>query len=703
MTTQNTIEFKEDPHRPIPLAKNRNIGIMAHIDAGKTTLTERILYYTGVSHKIGEVHDGTAEMDWMSQEQERGITITSAATTCFWDGHRINIIDTPGHVDFTAEVERSLRVLDGSTAVFCAVGGVQSQSETVWRQARKYNIPIVAFINKMDRTGADFYAVVEEMRDKLDTNPVPIQLPIGAEDAFRGVVDVINQKAMVYDDDKLGQEFDTVEIPEDMKEQAEKARNFVIECLAETDDVMMEKYLNDESVDSETLNDSLRKAVIAGEVVPVTCGTAFKNKGVQPFLDSVVSYLPSPVDIWDVEGEDPKTGERKKRHVGDTQPFSALAFKVMSDPYVGKLVFFRVYSGKAEQSARVYNPRTGKRERFGRLLQMHANSREDREIIYSGDIAAAVGFKDVSTGDTLCAQDDHIILETVTFPEPVISLAVEPKSSSERDKLFHALGELAQEDPTFRVKTDEETGQTVVSAMGELHLEIIRDRLTKEFKVDANIGQPQVAYREAFKQGTKADGKFVRQSGGRGQYGHAIIEVEPKEEGHGITIENKVVGGNIPKDFIPAVESGIKETAQSGILAGYPLVDFHVDIVDGSYHPVDSSEIAFKAAGSIAIKEAAKKAGLTLLEPLMKLEVTVPEEFMGDVIGDVSGRRGQVSEVDSSKSDVTIIGHVPLAEIFGYATNLRSITSGRATFVAEPSHFEPLPEQIQEEILENLG
>ncbi|MFW5996622.1 MAG: elongation factor G [Lentisphaeria bacterium] len=703
MNEQTKQHYKEDPSRPVALAKTRNVGIMAHIDAGKTTLTERILYYTGVSHKLGEVHDGNAEMDWMSQEQERGITITSAATTCFWKEHRINIIDTPGHVDFTAEVERSLRVLDGAVAVFCAVGGVQSQSETVWRQARKYNIPVIAFINKMDRTGADFQAVVDEMQDKLGTTPVPIQVPVGSEENFKGVIDVIQQKALLYEDENLGQEFETCDIPADLQAAADKARSYLIECLAETDDVIMEKYLNEEDIDRQTLHDSLRRAVIAGEIVPVACGTAFKNKGVQPFLNSIIEYMPSPLDIWDIKGQDPKSEEEKTRHVGDAQPFSALAFKVMSDPYVGTLVFFRVYSGKAEQSSRVFNPRTGKRERFGRLLQMHANSRQDRDVIYSGDIAAAVGFKDVTTGDTLCDPNDPIILESVSFPEPVISLAVEPKSSAERDKLFHALGQLAQEDPTFRVKTDEETGQTVVSAMGELHLEIIRDRLIKEFKVDANIGKPQVAYREAFLQPAEADGKFIRQSGGRGQYGHVVIKVEPQEQGHGITIENKVVGGNIPKDYIPAIENGIKETARSGILAGYPVVDFHVDILDGTYHPVDSSELAYKAAGSIALKECAKKGGLALLEPLMKLEVTVPEDFMGDVIGDISGRRGQISEVDTSKSEVTIIGYVPLSEIFGYATTLRSITSGRATFVAEPSHFEKVPEHIQAEILENIG
>lgn len=696
-------EYKEDPSRQVALANVRNIGIMAHIDAGKTTLTERVLYYTGVSHRLGEVHEGTATMDWMAQEQERGITITSAATTCFWKEHRINIIDTPGHVDFTAEVERSLRVLDGAVAVFCAVGGVQSQSETVWRQAKKYNIPVMAFVNKMDRTGADFDKVVNEIRDKFNATPMPLQVPIGREDQFRGVIDVIHNHAYIYDEDELGAEYRTEKIPAELQDAAAQAREYMIECLAETDDVIMERFLNEESIEADQLYDAIRRATIQGDIVPVTCGTAFKNKGVQPFLDCIVSYLPSPLDIWDIDGANPKTGEPMKRHVGDQQPFSALAFKVMTDPYVGTLVFFRVYSGKAEQAGRVYNLRTGNMERFGRLLQMHANSREQRDTIFSGDIAAATGFKGVTTGDTLCTPDAPIILESVTFPDPVISLAIEPKSSAERDKLFYALEQLSQEDPTFRVRTDTETGQTVVSAMGELHLEIIRDRLFREFKVDANVGQPQVAYREGLLAPAEGDGKFVRQTGGKGQYGHAVIELEPQDEGYGITIENKVVGGNIPKDYIKSVENGIREAAENGVLAGYPVVDFHVDIVDGSHHPVDSSEMAFKVAGSMAFKDAAMKAKAALLEPIMKIEVTSPEEHMGDVIGDLSGRRGRVSEVDTNPDVVTIIGQVPLSELFGYATELRSLTRGRATFVAEPSHFEQVPQSIQDDILEKIG
>ncbi|MFO7821196.1 MAG: elongation factor G [Lentisphaeria bacterium] len=699
----NKSEYKEDSSRQVSLRRVRNIGIMAHIDAGKTTLTERALYYSGVSHKIGEVHEGNATMDWMEQEQERGITITSAATTCFWNENRINIIDTPGHVDFTAEVERSLRVLDSAVGVFCAVGGVQSQSETVWRQAKKYNIPVMAFVNKMDRTGANFNKVVNEIRDKLKATPVPLQVPIGNEADFKGVVDVVSNKAYVYDDEGLGAEYRTEDVPDDLVEATQNAREYMIECLAETDDKIMERFLNEEELSEEELRAAVRRATIEGDIVPVTCGTAFKNKGVQPLLDCIVDYLPSPVDIWDIDGIDPKTEKPMKRHVGDHQPFSALAFKVMTDPYVGTLVFFRVYSGKAEQAGKVYNARTGKMERFGRLLQMHANSREQRDTIYSGDIAAATGFKGVTTGDTLCTPDDPIILESVSFPDPVISLAIEPKSSAERDKLFYALDQLSQEDPTFRVRTDTETGQTVVSAMGELHLEIIRDRLFREFKVDANVGQPQVAYREGLRQAADGDGKFVRQTGGKGQYGHAVIKLEPQEEGHGVTVENKVVGGNIPKDYIKSVENGIREAADNGVLAGYPVVDFHVDIVDGSHHPVDSSEMAFKVAGSMAFKNAALKAKAILLEPVMKIEVVTPEEHMGDVIGDLSGRRGRVSEVDTRPEAVTISGHVPLAELFGYATELRSLTRGRATFVAEPATFEQVPQSIQQEILEQKG
>ncbi|MCF7854890.1 MAG: elongation factor G [Candidatus Pacebacteria bacterium] len=685
----------------MPLANVRNIGIMAHIDAGKTTLTERVLYYTGVSYRLGEVHEGTATMDWMEQEQERGITITSAATTCFWRDHRINIIDTPGHVDFTAEVERSLRVLDGAVAVFCAVGGVQSQSETVWRQAKKYNIPVLAFVNKMDRVGANFQTVVDEIRDKLSATPVPIQIPMGAEDNFNGVIDVVADDAVFYDVDESGKEYRRGAIPAELADVAKEAREHLIECLAETDDHIMEAFLNEESLDVETLRESLRRATVAGDIVPVTCGTAFKNKGVQTLIDAVVEYLPSPLDIWDIKGIDPATEEPMTRHVGDSQPFAALAFKVVSDPYAGKLVYFRVYSGKATQGMTVHNPRTGKRERFGRLLQMHANHREERDTIFSGDIAAAVGIKDVTTGDTLCNAGAPIVLESVTFPDPVISMAIEPKSSAERDKLFYALDQLAQEDPTFKVRTNPETGQTIVSAMGELHLEILRDRLFREFKVDASVGRPQVAYREYLLQEADADAKFVRQTGGRGQYGHAVIHVTPMDRGHGVTVENNVKGGNIPKDYIPSVEQGIREAADSGVLAGFPMIDFHAAIVDGSYHSVDSSEIAFKAAGSMAFKQAAQKSGIAIQEPVMKVEVTTPEDHLGDVIGDLSSRRGQVSEIDSRTDAVVILASVPLAEIFGYATALRSLTKGRAVFVAELSHFGPVPQEIQQEILES--
>jgi elongation factor G len=690
MAQHHTTEYKEDPRRQVPLASVRNIGIMAHIDAGKTTLTERILYYTGVSYKVGEVHEGTATMDWMEQEQERGITITSAATTCFWNEHRINIIDTPGHVDFTAEVERSLRVLDSAVAVFCAVGGVQSQSETVWRQAKKYNIPVMAFVNKMDRVGADFERVVADIRDKLSVTPVPIVVPVGREDGFLGVIDVIEQQALLFDRDQMGTEYSRAPIPAEYTAKARQARTYLVECLAETDDRIMEAFLGDEAIDAATLKASLRRATLAGEIVPVGCGSAFKNKAVQPLLDAIINYLPSPVDIWDIKGIHPTTEEPISRHVGDMQPFAALAFKVMTDPYVGKLVFFRVYSGKAEQGMFAYNPRTRKRERFGQLLQMHANTREQRDCVFSGDIAAAVGLKDVTTGDTLCAQENPILLESVSFPDPVIAMAIEPKSSAERDKLLFALGQLVQEDPTFRVRTDNETGQMIVAAMGELHLEIIRDRLFREFKVDANVGKPEVAYRE----------RIQAEADGRGQYGHVVIHVAPAERGHGVTVENKVTGGRIPKEYIPAVERGIREAAETGVLAGYPLVDMHVDILDGSYHPVDSSEIAFKIAGSMALKAAAGKAGMVLLEPVMKLEITTPEEHMGDVIGDVSSRRGQVTEIDSRPDIVIILAHVPLAEIFGYATALRSLTRGRAAFVAELSHFEEVPTFVQKTVLD---
>ncbi len=695
-------DFAEAEGRQVALARVRNIGIMAHIDAGKTTLTERILLYSGVNYRLGEVHEGTATMDWMEQEQERGITITSASTTCFWNDHRINIIDTPGHVDFTAEVERSLRVLDGAVAVFCAVGGVQAQSETVWRQAKKYNVPVMAFINKMDRTGAAFERVVHEIRNKFNVTPVPVQIPIGKEDKFAGVLDLINEEAVTFSEEDLGATVQRAPVPAEYATSVKEARDFMIECLAEVDEVIMERYLSDEVPTREELTAALRRKTIAGEIVPVTCGSAFKNKGVQPLLDAIAELMPSPVDIWDIKGVDPKTDEPTFRHVGDSEPFAALAFKLMSDQYVGRLVFFRVYSGTAERGMTVFNSRTGRRVRFGRLLQMHANSREDRDAIFSGDIAAAVGLSDTITGDTLCDPQHPIVLEKVTFPDPVIGMAIEPKTSVERDKLFYALEQLSHEDPTFRVKTDSETGQTIVSGMGELHLEIIRDRLFREFKVGANVGQPQVAYRESILKAAEANTKFVRQTGGRGQYGHVILRIEPREKGHGVTVENKVVGGNIPREYHSAVEKGIREAAENGVLAGFPLIDFHVDVLDGSYHPVDSSEMAFHIAGSMALKEAAHEANLVLLEPIMAADIATPQEFMGDVIGDVSGRRGQIIEVDTQEDNTRIVSQVPLAELFGYATALRSLTRGRASFVAEPSHFAQVPQSIQEEVLKKV-
>ena len=694
------VDYQENPGRITPIAEVRNIGIMAHIDAGKTTLSERILFYTGINHKLGEVHEGNATMDWMVQEQERGITITSAATTCFWnkDGkkHRINLIDTPGHVDFTAEVERSLRVLDGAVAVFCAVGGVQPQTETVWRQAKKYHVPIIAFVNKMDRTGANFYKVVDAMRTKLKANVVPMVLPIGAEANFEGLVDIMEEKAYEFDEMNIKE----IPVPEDMKEKLAEARTFMIERIAENDESVMEVFLNDEVPSVDLLKKGLRRAVLSGQLVAAFCGTAFKNKGVQLLLNAVVDYLPSPVDIWEVHGTNPDTDQPESREVGDEVPFSALAFKIMNDPYVGKLIYFRVYSGVATSGAVVYNPRTRKRERLGRILQMHANKREERKEIYSGDIAAAVGFKDVRTGDTLCDENHPIVLESMSFPEPVISIAVEPKTTADRDKLYTALGALSDEDPTFTMKSDDETGQTIISGMGELHLEIIMDRLRREFKVEAQSGQPQVSYRETILKKANADSKFVRQSGGRGQYGHVIMDVTPMERGHGVTIENKVVGGNIPKEYIKPIEQGIREAAQTGILAGYPCIDFHVDILDGSYHPVDSSEMAFKIAASMGLKDACKKAGMVLLEPIMKVEITTPDENTGDIIGDVTSRRGAISEMSTEEGTTIITANVPLSELFGYATAIRSLTKGRASYAMEPSHFEPVPKPIQEKIVE---
>ncbi len=694
--------FSESPDRKISLREARIIGIMAHIDAGKTTLSERVLFYCGLSHKIGETHEGTATMDWMEQERERGITITSAATTAMWKGHRINLIDTPGHVDFTAEVERSLRVLDGAVAVFCSVGKVQPQSETVWRQAQKHGVPIIACINKMDRTGADFYGAVEEIHTKLGATAVPIMLPIGSENSFAGVVDVLANKAYIYEDE-AGLKMVEEDVPADMVEKREQWFRHLVECLAEVDEEIMEIFLADEMPSVEQIRVALRKATLASAVVPVCCCSAFKNKGVQKLLDAVVEYLPSPVDVWEIKGSDPVTGDEIVRHAGDMQPFSALVFKIMSDPFVGKLYFFRVYSGIAAQGMSVYNPRTGKRERLGRLLQMHSNQRSEIKEVFSGDIAAAVGLKNVTTGDTICLEEHPIVLESMTFPEPVISVAVEPKTTAERDKLSKGLIALAEEDPTFTVRSDEETGQTIIAGMGELHLEIILDRLIREFKVECNTGAPQVAYREALLGSSDANVKFVRQSGGRGQYGHVVINLIPLERGAGIIIENKVVGGNIPKEYIKPTEAGIREAAASGVLAGYPLIDYKVEIIDGSYHPVDSSEMAFKVAGSMALKEAAKKAGLALLEPIMRVDLTTPDENMGDLIGDITSRRGSIVEINANTtaSFTKVTAQIPLSELFGYATAIRSLSRGRASYSMEPSHFERVPKQVQDKVVEN--
>lgn len=694
-------QFHESPKRKVSLYATRNIGIMAHIDAGKTTLTERILFYSGVNYKIGDTHEGTATMDWMEQERERGITITSAATTCYWKNHRINIIDTPGHVDFTAEVERSLRVLDGAVAVFCSVGKVQPQTETVWRQAQKYHVPVVALINKMDRTGADFDGAVNEIKFKLGATPIPVMLPIGRESEFRGVIDVLANEAIYFDDADNGVTMKREAVPPELVDRQKDAFRHLVECLAEVDDEVMNYFLEDKVPETEILRAAMRRATVGAKVVPVACASAFKNKGVQPLLDVVVDYLPSPVDIWDIKGTNPDDGQPITRHVGDLQPFSALVFKIMSDPFVGKLYYFRVYSGVASQGMTVLNPRTGKRERFGRLLQMHANQREEHEDIFSGDIAAAVGLKNVTTGDTLCLESDPIVLESMAFPEPVISIAVEPKSSGDRDKLSKGLIALSEEDPTFQVRSDEETGQTIISGMGELHLEIILDRLVREFKVEANTGAPQVAYRESLTGSATSDMKFVRQTGGHGQYGHCIITLEPQEPGSGIVVESKVVGGNIPKEFIKPIENGIREAAASGVLAGFSVIDFKATIVDGSYHPVDSSEMAFKIAGSMAFKDAARKAGIALLEPIMKVELTTPDENMGDLIGDLTSRRGAVVEINAGENSFTrVVANVPLAELFGYATAIRSLSRGRASYSMEPAHFERVPRQIQDKIVE---
>jgi len=669
---------------------------MAHIDAGKTTTTERILFYTGRVHKIGEVHDGAATMDWMVQEQERGITITSAATTAQWLDHRINIIDTPGHVDFTVEVERSLRVLDGSVFVLCAKGGVEPQSETVWRQAERYSVPRLAYVNKMDIIGADFYRVVEMMKSRLGANAVPIQLPIGFEDSFKGVIDLVSMQAIVYVDD-LGKTSEATEIPEDMKEIAEKYRQILLDAVAETDDELMMKYLEGEELTLEEIKAAIRKATVNIQMIPVLCGSSYKNKGVQPLLDAVVEYLPSPLDIPAIKGV-LSDGEESQRNASDAEPFSALAFKIAADPYIGKLAFFRVYSGTLKSGSYVYNSTKGKRERIGRILQMHANHREEIEIVYSGDIAAAVGLKDTTTGDTLCDEKEQIILESMVFPDPVIHIAVEPKTKADQEKMSIALQRLAEEDPTFRMRTDQETGQTIISGMGELHLEIIVDRMLREFKVECNVGKPQVAYKETIKKAAKAEGKFVRQSGGRGQYGHCWLEIEPREPGEGFEFVNKIVGGVVPKEYIGPIESGVKEAMETGVVAGYQMLDIRVTVFDGSYHDVDSSEMAFKIAGSMGFKAAAQKANPVLLEPYMKVEVTVPEEYMGDVIGDINSRRGRIEGMEARAGAQAIRAYVPLSEMFGYATDLRSRTQGRGNYSMEFAHYEEVPKAIAEAV-----
>ena len=683
--------------REYSLEKTRNIGIMAHIDAGKTTTTERILFYTGKTHKIGEVHDGAATMDWMEQEQERGITITSAATTCFWKNHRINIIDTPGHVDFTVEVERSLRVLDGSVAVFTAKDGVQPQSETVWRQAKKYNVPVLAYVNKMDTTGADFYNVVNKIRDRLHANPVPIQLPIGAEDTFQGIVDLMKMKAFIHKDD-LGKDIEETEIPADLKDKAEEFRAAMIEAAAEQDDALMEKYLEGGELTTEEIKKGLRIGTLACKLNVVTCGSSYKNKGVQELLDAVLDYLPAPTDVPPIKGVNPETGEEEERPSSDEAPFASLAFKIATDPFVGKLCFFRVYSGTLETGTTVLNTNKDKKERFGRILLMHSNHREDVEKVYSGDIAAAVGLKDVTTGETLCDPAHPIVLESMEFPEPVISVAIEPKSKNDSEKMGVGLAKLAEEDPTFKRYTDEETGQTIIAGMGELHLDIIVDRLKREFKVEANVGAPQVAYKETIRNKVKAQGKFIRQSGGKGQYGDVWLELEPLEPGSGIQFESKIVGGAVPKEYIKPTEDGFREACNTGVLAGYPVVDVKATLVDGSYHEVDSSEMAFKIAASMAFKECCKQAHPVLLEPIMKVEIVVPEEYMGDVIGDVNSRRGRLEGMEAQSGSQVIHAFIPLSEMFGYATDLRSKTQGRGTYSMEPSHNEEVPKSILEAI-----
>jgi elongation factor G len=686
--------------RDYPLERTRNIGIMAHIDAGKTTTTERILYYTGKLHRMGEVHDGAATMDWMDLERERGITITSAATTCVWKDTRINIIDTPGHVDFTVEVERSLRVLDGAVALFCSVGGVEPQSETVWRQADRYGVPRIAFVNKMDRVGASFTGAVEMMKERLGANAVPIQLPIGEGDMFNGLVDLVTMKAITYDDDTLGSHFHENPIPHDMEEQVREGRKHLLEAVSDFDDKIMEMYLNDEEIPVEEIKAALRMATIANRVTPVLLGTSLRNKGVQRLLDAVIDYLPAPTDIPPVKGVHPDTQAEDSREASDAAPFSSLAFKIVTDPYVGKLTYFRVYSGTVEAGSMVINSKTMKKERIGRLLQMHANKREERDVIYAGEIAAAVGLKATGTGDTLCDIKSPIVLESMKFPEPVLSIAIEPKTKADDEKLGSALQKLADEDPTFRVRTDAETGQTIISGMGELHLDILTTRMAREFGVEANVGKPQVAYRETIRKKVEAEGKFVRQSGGKGQYGHCWIELEPAEQGQGYVFVNKVTGGRVPNEYIPSVERGIRDALENGVIAGYPVVDVKVTLTDGSYHDVDSSDLAFQIAGSMAFKEGAARANPVVLEPIMDVEVVVPDEYMGEVIGDLNSRRGRIGGTARRGKDQVVAASVPLAQMFGYATSLRSATQGRAIYSMQFSHYAEVPKSVAEELIE---
>jgi len=690
--------------REFPLEKTRNIGIMAHIDAGKTTLTERVLYYTGKVHKIGEVHEGAATMDWMPQEKERGITITSAATTCFWNDHRINIIDTPGHVDFTVEVERSLRVLDGSIAVFDAVNGVEPQSETVWRQADKYRVPRIAFLNKMDRVGADFWMSVRSIEEKLNAKPVPLQIPIGAEDAFKGVVDLINMKAVIWLEETLGAKYEVVEIPDELKAKAEKQREKMIDAIAEFDEEFMEDFLEGRELEPQKIRRAIRKGTLSFSIVPVLCGSAFKNKGVQPVLDAVTDFLPSPLDIPPVKGFNPDNmDEVIERKTDDNEEFAAIAFKIMSDPYVGRLTYFRIYSGTLHAGSYVYNSTKREKERVGRILRMHANHREEVKEAYAGDIVAGIGFKYTATGDTLCTEKAPIVLEKMSFPEPVIYVAVEPKTKQDQEKMSLALNRLAEEDPTFKVRADEETGQTIISGMGELHLEIIVDRMKREFKVEANVGKPEVSYRETITKKATAEGKYIRQTGGRGQYGHVVIDIEPRKRGEGYEFVNKIVGGIIPKEFIPAVDKGIREAMETGVIAGYPVSDVKVTLYDGSFHEVDSSEIAFKIAASMAFKDAFKKAAPIILGPIMEVEVVTPEEFMGDIIGNLNARRGRIERLEKRGNSQVIKAYVPLADMFGYATNLRSLSQGRATYTMQFAKYEPVPMNIQESIVDRFA